>query len=244
VSDLGKLLRRSVVYVLVAGLSFFIGFVLLNFVVLPLFVKSEDTTKVPDLVGLEYEQARLLCEERELVLEKRGERYEEDIAPGFVLSQDPLPELLIKKGRRIDVVVSMGQELTSIPDITGLEADRARSILETSGLRVIGERSESSENMAEGRVLAVEPSPGSRVKGGTEVTLIVSTGPLSFVMPLLEERTLEEAKRIVGDMGLVVGRVEYVRTDLPIGTVIGQEPPAGSQVVNGQHVELVISSGE
>jgi serine/threonine-protein kinase len=244
VSDPKNLLKKSALYLLLAVLSFFAGFALLSLVVLPLFVKSEDTTKVPDLVGKDSERARLLCEERELVMEKRGERYQEDVPPGYILSQDPLPELLIGKGGKVEVVVSMGQELTSIPDITGLEADRAKSILETSGLTVTGERSESSEHMAEGRVLALEPPPGSRVKSGTEITLIVSAGSLSFAMPLLEERALDEAKRIAGNMGLVVGTIEYLRTDLPIGTVIDQKPPPGSQVVKGQEIGLVISSGE
>lgn len=243
-SDLGRLIKRTAVYLALAMVSFVVGFGIIDFVVLPLLVRSENTMKVPDLVGMEFEQARLLCEERELVLEKRGERYEEHVPPGFILSQDPLPELLVEKGKEIEVVVSMGQELTSIPDITGLEADRAKSILETSGLVVTGERRETSEIMAEGRVLAVEPPPGSRVKSGSEVALVLSSGPLSFAMPLLEERTLEEAKRIIADIGLVIGRIEYVRTELAIGIVISQRPPAGSQVVKGQPVELVISSGE
>jgi serine/threonine-protein kinase len=211
---------------------------------MPLLVRSGDTTKVPSVVGMEFEDARAICEERGLVLNRQGEKYEEDTPPGFVISQDPLPELMIKHGRRVDVIVSLGQELTSIPDITGLDPERATSILQTAGLTVVGERRESSETVSEGKVMDIEPPAGSRVRSGTEVTLVVSTGPISFVMPLLEERSLEEAERIIESMGLLMGSIEYVRTDLPIGTVMGQKPPAGSRVVKGQEVDLIISSGE
>jgi len=238
------LLRKSLIYAAVAVLFFAFGFVLFNFVIMPYMVSSGDTTKIPDLVGMEYGKAGQICQERGLVLSKQGEKYEEDVPPGFIIVQNPLPELVMKKGRRIDVIVSLGQELTSIPDISGLEADRATSILETAGLKVLGKRHESSEVFAEGKVMDIEPPAGSRVKNGTEVTLMISTGPISFVMPLLEERTVEEARYIIEDMGLTVGALEYVRTDLAIGTVVDQKPPAGCRVVEGQEVELVVSSGE
>jgi beta-lactam-binding protein with PASTA domain len=238
------IMRRALIYAVISLLFFVFGFALINYVVLPFMVRSGDTTKVPNVVGMEYEKARELCQERGLTLSKQGEKYEEGMPPGFIIVQDPLPELVIKRGRRIDVIVSLGQELTSIPDVTGLDATRATSILETTGLKVLGERSESSEEMGEGKVMAIEPPAGSRVKSGTEVTLVISSGPVSFEMPLLEERMLDEAKRIITDMGLTIRGIEYIRTDLPIGTVIGQKPPAGSRVVKGQEVELVISSGE
>ncbi|MFQ6104461.1 MAG: PASTA domain-containing protein [Candidatus Glassbacteria bacterium] len=239
-----SLLRRALIYTFIALLFFILGFALVNYIVMPYKVKSGDTTKIPNLVGMEYEKARLICQEKGLVLNKQGEKFEQDTPPGFIISQDPLPELVMKRGRRVDVIVSLGQELTSIPDVTGLEADRAGRILETAGLKVLGERRQPSEVFKEGKVMGIDPPPGSRVKSGTEITLIISTGPISFIMPLLEERTLEEAKYIIEDMGLSLSGIEYVRTDLAIGTVIGQKPPAGSRVVKGQKVELIISSGE
>lgn len=239
-----KLVKRASIYLIISVLFFLFGFAVINYFIMPYMVRSRDTTKVPNVTGMEFEKARDLCVERGLVINKQGEKYEEDRPPGFIIVQDPLPELVIKRGRRVDVIVSLGQELTSIPDITGLDADRATSILSTAGLKVIGERHESSEVVSEGKVMALEPPPGSRVKSGTEVTLVISTGAITFVMPLLEERLLDEAKHIVEDMGLVIANIEYVRTDLAIGTVIGQKPPAGSHVVQGQEVELVISSGE
>lgn len=242
--NVGRVLKRALVYAAMALLFFIVGFVLVNYIVMPLLIRSGDTTKVPDLIGLEFEDAREICEERGLVLNRQGEKYEEETPPGFIVSQDPLPELMMKQGRRVDVIVSLGQELTSIPDITGLDAERATSILETAGLVVVGERREASENVSEGKVMDIEPPPGSRVKSGTEVMLVVSTGPYSFDMPLLEERSLEEAERIIENMGLIVGRIEYVRTDLSIGTIIAQKPPPGSRVAKGQEVELTISSGE
>jgi len=238
------LLRKSLIYAAVAVLFFTFGFVFINFVLMPYIVSSGETTKIPDLIGMEYEKASQLCLERGLVLSKQGEKYEEEMPPGFIIVQDPLPELVMKRGRRVDVIVSLGQELTSIPDISGLEADRATSILQTAGLKVMGQRHESSEVVAEGKVMSIEPPAGSRVRNGTEVTLIISSGPISFVMPLLEERTIEEARHIIEDMGLTAGKTEYVRTDLAVGTVVGQKPPAGSRVVQGQKVELVVSSGE
>jgi beta-lactam-binding protein with PASTA domain len=243
-TNVGRVLKRALVYAGMALFFFIVGFVLVNYIVMPLMVRSGDTTKVPNLIGMEFEDAREVCDERGLVLNRQGEKYEEDTPPGFIISQDPLPELMVKHGRRVDVIVSLGQELTSIPDVTGLDVERATSILQTAGLVVVGERRESSETVSEGKVMDIEPPPGSRVKSGTEVMLIVSTGQYSFVMPLLEERQLEEAERIIENMGLLVGKIEYARTDLPIGTVIAQKPPPGSRVVKGQEVDMTISSGE
>ncbi len=64
-----------------------------------------------------------------------------------------------------------------IPDVQGMTVAQAEKALENEGLEVSEETvEEASDEIEEGKVIGTDPDIGEKVKKGSEVTLIISTG--------------------------------------------------------------------
>jgi serine/threonine-protein kinase len=70
-----------------------------------------------------------------------------------------------------------GTERVEVPSVVGLTPEEARNRLEDAGLE-LGSRSEaSSDQVGEGAVAEQDPAAGTRAERGTDVDVVVSTGP-------------------------------------------------------------------
>ena len=130
-----------------------------------------------------------------------------------------------------------------VPDVTGQTLAVAKQKLEDRKLRVdIAEMYDS--NIPTGQVVKQDPEGGSKVKEERLVTIYVSKGGEEVSMPELKgmQKSVAESKLI--DVGLKLGVVTEEFSSQPVGTVIGQDPRAGTKISKGQVVDLVISKGE
>ncbi|MCX7668079.1 MAG: PASTA domain-containing protein, partial [Atribacterota bacterium] len=104
-------------------------------------------------------------------------------------------------------------------------------------------------------VLNQDPQPGSKVKKGSRIWVVVNGGGTMVaqngvsssgvtVVPDLREKKLEEVEAILREYGLQLGRVvEATHDRIPRGYVISQNPPPQSKVFQGEKVNLLISKG-
>ncbi|NSW76178.1 MAG: PASTA domain-containing protein [Candidatus Atribacteria bacterium] len=104
-------------------------------------------------------------------------------------------------------------------------------------------------------VLSQDPQPGSKVKKGSRVWVVVNGGGTAVaqggvsssgvsVVPDLREKKLEEVETILRESGLQLGRVvEATHDRIPRGYVISQNPPPQSKVSQGEKVNLLVSKG-
>jgi serine/threonine-protein kinase len=137
------------------------------------------------------------------------------------------------------VTVSMGPQTRSVPDVTGLDEDRARVVLETSGFVVSVDTTEAEE--PRGRVVASEPGPDSVVAIPSGILLRVSSGPPVVAMPLVLGLEQAEAEILLDSLGLVVSDVEEVfRFGRDQGIVVEQEPAADTELERGSNVRLKV----
>ena len=130
-----------------------------------------------------------------------------------------------------------------VPDVTGQTLAVAKQKLEDKKLRVdIAEMYDS--NIPTGQVVKQDPEGGSKVKEERLVTIYVSKGGEEVSMPELKgmQKSVAESKLI--DVGLKLGVVTEEFSSQPVGTIIGQDPRAGTKISKGQVVDLVISKGE
>ncbi|MEN3185833.1 MAG: PASTA domain-containing protein [Atribacterota bacterium] len=104
-------------------------------------------------------------------------------------------------------------------------------------------------------VLSQDPQPGSTVKRGSRIWVVVngggtivghgggSSGGMAIV-PDLREKNLEEVEMILREHGLQLGRVvEATHDRVPRGYVISQNPPPQSKIFQGEKVNLLVSKG-
>ncbi len=161
------------------------------------------------------------------------------VAPvGQVIGQSPLPGLTALPAAPIRLTVSSGREVRPVPDLTRLDGERAAELLVAGGFLVTVDTVESTAPA--GRILGIEPEPGSELELPAGVHLTVSLGPPTLPMPDLAGLSLGEAFALLRSHGLFLGEVERRFSLLNVGRVFGQIPEVGEEVVAGIRVRLTI----
>jgi serine/threonine-protein kinase len=196
----------------------------------------------PTLVSLAQADAVARAQAQGLTVTFAEPRYNEQVAADLVLSQRPGPGERIVKGGTVTLILSLGPERYPVPDIVGVEYDVAVRQLE--GLRLVPQRAEDrySDNVPEGRVLAVEPAVNEQVGPGTTVTVTVSKGKSPTTVPLLIGMQVQQAQATLAQLGLVASIVPTDSTR-PANEVVGQDPASDSGVEPGATVTLEVSKG-
>lgn len=130
-----------------------------------------------------------------------------------------------------------------VPDLVNVSSERAQDDLGkldlTSKLVL-----ESSNDIVEGNVTRTDPAPGTAVSEGDSVTVYVSSGKETVVVPMLEGLSLTAAKDALAAAGLELGTV-IQRNDkgLAAETVMEASEAADTEVAPQTIVNLVVASG-
>lgn len=131
-----------------------------------------------------------------------------------------------------------------VPQVVGLPLLEAQARLLEAGLRFRIERQEPNREFPPGYVIGQSPAPGSKIRADSEVSLVVSQGPLLVRVPQVKEMSLERAKELLLQAGLQVGRIEEREHEsIPQGYVIDSSPPANTTLEEGSPVDLLVSKG-
>jgi hypothetical protein len=141
-----------------------------------------------------------------------------------------------------------GSAYVLVPGVTGLSREQARLSLEEAGLELGRVREEQVEDRPAGSVMEQRPEAGARVPKGSDVDLVVAAlrSPEKAVVKVIKVvgLPLPDAEANLRAIGLQVGEVEEVFDDeTPAGDVMKQSVEAGTEVAEGQSVDLVVSKG-
>jgi len=197
-----------------------------------------DTKEVPDLVGLPLDEAvsRLEADGFHTDLsEQASERPR-----GTVAEQDPAAGTEADDGSTVQVVVSSGPARVAVPDVVGREAEAAEEELTSAGFEV--RTVEVFSDQPEGIVIAQNPEGSEQAEGGSTVRINVSKGPGEATLPSLVGKTREDAQAELEQLALKSNAVEVPSAE-PAGTVVAQNPVAGTTVRVGSLVRLNVSTG-
>ena len=131
-----------------------------------------------------------------------------------------------------------------IPNLVNVSSERAQDDLAKLDLTakiVI----ESSSEITEGNVIRTDPEAGVSVEEGSTVTVHVSSGVETVVVPKIEGMGLDDATKALKAAGLELGTV-IQRNDkgLAAGTVISASEAAETEVAPDTVVNLVVASGK
>jgi len=223
-----------------AVLAFATGLVVFNNFVMPRLIHGVGQVTVPDLTNLTVEQAEQALRPFGLQVSRAGERFDPAAPRGFVIAQEPGAGSTVRGRKRISVVVSLGEEFSSVPALFGESVRSARMLVERAGLQPGSVVQAPSEEAGEGMVTASDPGPETVLMRNTPVHLLVSTGAgsESFVMPDLMGREVASVRRQLEALGF---RIERSGARTSVGTIVSQRPPPGSRISRADVIQLTAS---
>lgn len=205
---------------------------------------------IPLLIGKEIEEAKRILSSSglKLIIE---EDYSEDILFGFIMRQTPLAGSVVERGKEVKVILSKGKKPFIDVTVKEEEVKKVRR-----------------EEVEKGREEEVEKGSGAiyRTKKGSPLVwvfipimlLLVIGGYLllrpkppqempkaeTFTMPDLRGLTLNNARELISERGLVLAKTDSIYSDeVKKGEVVSFSPPAGTELRKGQAVNIVYSCG-
>lgn len=215
------------------------GFLIVNLVLMPSLTKQGSEVHVPEVVGLSEREAERLLAAEDLRLSKISEQWSQDVPRGYVAAQDPGAGGVVKRGRRISVIVSLGAQGTSVPVLEGNTVRQAEILLEGAGLRRGRIARVNTEEVGRDLVIGSDPPGETLVEQETGVDLLVSLGPprREFVLPNLAGKDVNTVARNLRDEGFIVSTREGgARGERD--QITGQEPRPGHLVAPRDSIVL------
>jgi len=199
-------------------------------------------TSVPNVVGMSQREAGALLEEAGLAARIGDGEYSTRFPDGSVIRTVPTPGARVRKGDQVTLIPSLGPQLLLVPDVMGQREAAAKRTLTGAGFRWEVE-SAFDDGVAKGRVIRQSPDPGQRIEEGSTVTITVSRGPAPVEVPNVVGQPASQAQATLEALGFTVERGEEFSTEVPRGSVIRTEPPAGRRAPRGSEITMVVSRG-
>lgn len=129
---------------------------------------------VPDLTGSTLFDATAKLEAATLVVGRKIYQADAEKTPDTVLSQSPLPNMRVKSGTAVDIVLVKRQGSVEVPPLTGKSLGAAQIALQDLQLAVGNVSREPRSGVAQNTVLDEFPKPGKKVEPGTAIDLVVA----------------------------------------------------------------------
>ncbi|MBL1211926.1 MAG: PASTA domain-containing protein [Ignavibacteriae bacterium] len=237
-----KKLPKKLLIISASLIVFFIAVILIiNFYVMPNYVYAPEL-EVPDIIGMNQDDAVELLKELSLNPVIDGMRYDAKFEKDEIIFQRPRAGTSVKENRRIYMIVSGGDPKISMPSLIGKTYRDAKITVERLGLILDQVDRIRSEFPAETIVEQLEIA-GQQMEAGDTVHLSVSVGPRvgKSRVPNLIGESLQGAENILKRVSLKIGRVEYIpsRTLLP-NTISEQYPSKGTLLEYGDSVDVYV----
>jgi serine/threonine-protein kinase len=198
---------------------------------------------VPKVVGLTVEAAKADLSSHDLKPVDGTAEYSDTVAAGLVSSTTPNDGKRLVHGQTVVIHKSLGVEMVAVPTVQGVSLADARAAVQSAGFSVGELVHQNSKTVAAGTVITSNPAQGQSIKHGSAISLTVSDGPAPVTLPDLTGKPQDQAVSTLTGLGLTADPVtQDFSTTVPSGSVIRQNPPAGT-AHEGDKIALVISKG-
>ncbi len=209
-------------------------------------------TRVPSVVNNTTDVAETRLTEAVLLYTIAGKEYSAVVPANYVLSQDMTGGIIVQQNSIVNVIVSGGAETIAMPNVTNMPIDEAKAVLEEAGL-VVSQLEEFSVAIEKGYVISQDVEADTEIAIGSVITLVVSKGvdpaaeqeKKEIEIPDLVGKTYDEVLAIAEANGfkLSISAREY-STEYAANEIINQTPSAGSKIMTGETVNVVVSLGK
>jgi serine/threonine-protein kinase len=132
---------------------------------------------------------------------------------------------------------------TTIPPVVDKTQEDATSVLKTAGF-VVHVETRNDDEVLEGNAIGTDPGAQQRAQKGTDVTLLISLGPVMTEVPSVVGRQESEANARLKEAKFPVGEPKLTYSDtVPKGEVMSSDPQAGETVRHDTTITLEVSNG-
>lgn len=128
-----------------------------------------------------------------------------------------------------------------LPDMVGKTPTQAYEAVRTFGLKVVFSEG-SDPSLPKDQVLEQTPDPGTRVKPGRRLELVINK-PRFGSVPTVSGRSLEDARQALESAGYTLKGITRIASGDTKDTVLASIPKEGSPLRQGDSVRLLVSTG-
>ena len=184
---------------------------------------------VPEVVGLEQDQARAALEGAGLTVSEVKRVYDDKVDGGQAVGTSPEAGSDVARGDGVTLLVSNS---LMVPDIRDVPLDEATDVLGKAGFTIVRESAVTDRRIADGRVVRTDPPAGTRLDPDNAVLRVVPSNAVT--VPVVLGSKASDARKTLRDAGLEV----TIDTGTSSGIVYGQTPLPGRVVARGSEVEI------
>lgn len=138
-----------------------------------------------------------------------------------------------------------GPRQVAVPDVKDMERDEAIEELRSLGFVIGEEKEQTSEEVAEGNVVRTIPEAGKMRNRESEIQLFISTGKEKAELADYVGRNIDQAMELLDQQNYKSVDQEEEFSDEPVGTILSQDPEAGTEVIISEtDIEFTVSKGK
>ena len=208
------------------------------------------TVEVPNLEGMTVAEASAELADAGLTLGVVTASSEEtpDAEEGTIIAQDPSAGDEVDEGSAVGIVVAgepgdQPPAIVEVPNVVGLSASNAKTTVEQAGLPA-RMREVYDDKVQKDIVISQDPTGGTSVEAGTDVTITVSLGKNPAVeVPGVVGETEQAARAALVNAGFEPVPAWAYSETVQAGLVISQNPAQGVSAPRGSPVSFTISLG-
>ena len=171
------------------------------------------------------------------------EEFSDNVDTGSVTRSDPEGGSSVHKRAEVQLYVSKGVDMKTVPELTGKSQDEAQRSLTEAGLTVGAITDAYSEDVPQGQVISQSVAAGTSLAHDSAVDIVLSKGRQPLTVPTLSGLSASAAKSAIEDLGLVAAPTDAYSDTVAEGQVISQQTREGSTLHRGDSVAYTVSKG-
>jgi len=215
-------------------------------------IRGREKTKVPNLVGEELIDGLISLQNRSLYPKVMTRFSSEPTDKGKIIAQDPPAGSLVKAGKNITLTISRGSIVDTVGDYRNQNLEDVKLELQTLFttykplLKIKDPVIYVFDDEEAGTILEQKPLSGTEISGLTEVTLIVSRGPVSqnFIVKKYTGLDFKTAVSTLSRNNIPFQITLAEESGAEAGTIISQSPDEGVSVEGGTEFHLKMTKPE
>lgn len=191
------------------------AFILIILIWLSLFTRHGQARPVPDFYGLTMDEANVIARKMKVSISIIDSVYTDIVPRGHIFEQNPVAGFKVKKNRRVMLTINaFNAEMVQMPNLVGLSARQAYSLIESAGLvagNPVYKPDLTIDFVLEQLYQKEQIEPGDSLQKGSEIILVLGKGLSNRTTPVpnLIGKQLIDAKSNILGYSLTLGTFNF-----------------------------------